>query len=428
MINRILNTFIVKIITAVLSFLIAVVISQYLGADGKGEQGIIITTIALIILVCNIFGGAALTYMVPRSETSLILLPSYLWIIFTNTVFYFLMKVLNFTEVKYILDIAIISAISSAASVHQNIILAKEKIKQYNFLLFLQTFMVIASLLVFFVIFNKRDIASYINSLYISFIISLILSSIFISGIFKKFRLHSFSEYSPVIKELFRYGFLNQFAYLLQVLSFRISYYLLDYYSGESMVGIYSNGAAIIESIWMISASITVVQFAKIVNTNDKKYSQELTLKLSRMAFTAAFFALIPMLLLPESFYSFVFGKEFGDIRLVMLSLAPGILIFNYHLVISHYFSGTGKYFINAIVTFTGLIINVLLSVFLIKYWGIVGAGIAASISYAFCSVLIAIFFTRESKAKVSELIPTFHDLKNYFDYLMGVLKNKRIP
>lgn len=413
-------------ITAVLSFLIAVVISQYLGAEGKGEQGIIITTIALIILVCNIFGGAALSYMVPRSDNSLILLPSYIWIILVNIIFYFLMRILNFTEVKYVLDIAIISAISSAASVHQNIVLAKEKIKQYNFLLFMQTFIIIASLLVFFIILEKKDINSYISSLYISFIFSLILSSVFISDTFKKFRFHKLSEYSPVIKELFRYGFLNQFAYLLQVLSFRISYYLLDYYSGESMVGIYSNGAAIIESIWMISGSITVVQFAKILNTDDRKYSQELTVKLARMAFTAAFFALIPMLLLPESFYSFIFGKEFGEIRLVMLSLAPGILIFNYHLVISHYFSGTGKYFINAVVTLSGLVINIILSVVFIKYWGIAGAGIAASISYIICSLIIAIFFRHESNIKFSELIPAFSDIKGYFQYFKGIISDKK--
>ena len=426
MINKILNTFIVKIITAVLSFLIAVVISQYLGAEGKGEQGIIITTIALIILVCNIFGGAALSYLVPRTDTSLILLPSYLWIILINTVFYFLMRVLNFTEVKYVLDIAVISAISSVASVHQNIILAKEKIKQYNFLQFMQTFVIIASLMVFFVVLNKKDINSYLISLYISFILSLILSSVFISDTLKKFRFHKLPSYYPVIFKLFKYGFLNQFAYILQVLSFRISYYLLNYYTGKSNVGIYSNGAAIIESIWIISGSITVVQFAKIVNTSDDKYSQDITVKLAKLGFTTAFIALIPMLLLPATFYSYVFGKEFGDIRLVMLSLAPGILFFNYHLVISHYFSGTGKYFINAIVTFTGLIINILLSIFLIKYFEIVGAGVAASISYIFCSMLIVYFFTREGKYKATALLPNYSDIKGYIGYLKVFLTRKK--
>jgi len=57
---KIFKTFGVRLSSAIISLLIAVVISQYLGAGGKGEQGIIITTIALILIFANIVGGASL--------------------------------------------------------------------------------------------------------------------------------------------------------------------------------------------------------------------------------------------------------------------------------------------------------------------------------------------------------------------------------
>ncbi|RLD34114.1 MAG: hypothetical protein DRI83_08455, partial [Bacteroidetes bacterium] len=79
MINKILNTFGTRSLSAVINFLIAIAVSQYLGPEGKGEQGIIIATIAFVLVFSNLVGGATLVYLVPRYKFSLLLLPSYAW-------------------------------------------------------------------------------------------------------------------------------------------------------------------------------------------------------------------------------------------------------------------------------------------------------------------------------------------------------------
>jgi O-antigen/teichoic acid export membrane protein len=52
--NKILNTFGTRLLSAMLNLLITILISQFLGPEGKGEQGIIIATIAYILVFVNL--------------------------------------------------------------------------------------------------------------------------------------------------------------------------------------------------------------------------------------------------------------------------------------------------------------------------------------------------------------------------------------
>jgi len=83
LLNKVIYTFGTKIASALINLGIAVIISQFLGASGKGEQGIVITTVTLILIFSNIIGGASLVYLVPRYQIKILLVYSYLWSILT---------------------------------------------------------------------------------------------------------------------------------------------------------------------------------------------------------------------------------------------------------------------------------------------------------------------------------------------------------
>jgi O-antigen/teichoic acid export membrane protein len=110
------------------------------------------------------------------------------------------------------------------------------------------------------------------------------------------------------------------------------------------------------------------------------------------------------MILLPSSFYEFIFGAGFGGIRLVIQALAPGVLFLNLNIIISHYFSGIGKYQLNSIASFAGLVIAIPLFSWMIPAYGLWGAGLASSISYIFTSLIILEFFKKESSMKWGDL------------------------
>lgn len=132
------------------------------------------------------------------------------------------------------------------------------------------------------------------------------------------------------------------------------------------------------------------------------------------------------MLLLPSGFYIFIFGKDFANVNLIMNCLAPGVIFYNFALLIGHYFSGTGKYYINTTASAIGLIITLLLSFYAIPIWGFYGAGVVTSISYITISATVLFFFQKESKISFMLMIPTFQDIKQYFSSIKTVVNNKK--
>ncbi len=407
--------------------MIAVIVSQFLGSEGKGEQGLIITTIAFILIFSNIVGGASLVYLTPRLPIKKLVILSYLWTLLVSGIFAISLIIIPFNNIdhEYVLHIAILAAINSFTSVNCSILLGKENIKANNIISFFQVLITVASLLVLFLSDYLVNIYGYIYSLYMAYLCSFILSIVYILP-YKTEKGNNEMPYSKAISMLFHFGFLNQLSHIAQLVSFRVSYYYLDSYIGIKSVGIYSNAVSIIESVWMISGSVAIVQYSKISNSENKKENQNLTIDLLRLSLLITFFVLIPVVLLPSSFYSFVFGKDFFDINRIMWCMAPGIFVFVNALIIGHYFSGIGKYHINTLGSTIGLIITVALSFIMIPRFGYLGAAITASISYLATSIFVTWYFCNDSKIKFSELLPQPKYISGYYALLKQYLKLKK--
>ncbi len=427
MLNKILNTFGTRGLSAVVNFLIAVVISRYLGPDGKGVQGIILTTVAFVLVFSNLVGGATLVYLVPRFRFSLLLFPAYTWSVVISAAAFVLLGTTGLVDHEFVLHISLLSILNSFTNIHSTLLIGREKIRTANLISLIQPLLVIISLLVAFLLFNLHTIEAYLIALYISFGLSMLVSLVFTLREFGIPEWQSGREYVMVIGELFRLGFMNQMAHITQMMSFRLSYYFLELYHGEASVGIYSNGIQIMESIWLISKSISLVQYARIANTDDRKYAQELSLKLLKASIGVSVLCIVPLLLLPESFFLFIFGEGFAGVKRVILILAPGVLVYNISIILGHYFSGTGKYHINTIASGTGLIISIALYIYLIPTYVAAGAGIAASISYAVTSLVVLLFFIREARPGIGRFLPERSDLEDLWGLLPGQ-KRKNNP
>lgn len=422
MLNKILNTFGARSLSAVINFLIAIVVSQYLGPEGKGEQGIILTTIAFVLVFSVLVGGATLVYLVPRYKFSVLVLPSYLWSLLISCLAFIILSAFNIVDPRFIIHISVLSLLNAITNIHSTLLIGREKIKAANMVSLLQPLILIISLLVFFVVVGDNSINAYINSLYISFTLCLIISLAYAIRYFGRLHFHPFREYMKVLSEMFRLGFMNQMAHITQMMSFRLSYYFLEMYHGDASVGIYSNGIQIMESIWLISKSISLVQYARIANTDDKSYSQELTVRLLKAGLLISLICIIPLILLPEAFYLFLFGDGFAGVKEVIWILAPGVLIYNFSIILGHYFSGTGKYHINTIASSIGLVASIILFLLLIPPYMTFGAGLAASISYAVTSIVVLLFFIKESRPGWDIILLNRKDI----ELIRRSLRNKR--
>ncbi len=426
MLRAIIGNFSVRFSAAIFNLLIAILISQYLGAGGKGEQSIILASITIILLVDNLIGGASIIYLAPRTGIKNLIVTSYSWAIFISIGCYLVLNSFAWFDQKHVFTISFVSGLNSIISINSSILVGKEKIHKSNLLSFSIPFLTL--LVIIFQVFNEasKTIDLYILAIYIAYGFTLLLSLVLISKELTKEDVFQPKLLPRTFKTLLFYGFQNQLAHIFQLLSFRLSYFLLETHHGQKEVGVYSNGLSIIESIWLITSSISLYQYSRISNSNDKKYSLLLTEKLTKLGLLLAFLSLLIAFFIPASFYKWLFGNEFGELTNIIKLMTPGIWIFNYALIMGHYFSGVGKYYVNAIASLSGFIVTFILSVFVFPQITIYDAALTAVISYFTTSFVVILFYLKEGGNFV--IFPTLYETKEFINQLIlkrGIKSNE---
>lgn len=421
MFKKIAFTFGIKIIIAVLNLAIVVMLSRNIGAAGKGEASLIITSIAMILLFCNMVGGSSLVYFVPRHAILRLFLLSNAWSVFVCAAAYFIFLAFPLLPENVILPVILLSLINSFLATNLTILLGKEKIGLHNIVSFIQAFINIIILWWMMKGLNQYTVSSYIYSLYAAMGFCLLLSTFFVIPVIRS---DENEKKEGLLKELFLYGTYSQAGHVMKFMSFRYTYYMLSAYSGEVALGIFSNGVSLVESVFLISNSIATVLYPRVSNSKDLAYSKTLTLQLTKFSILLCVAALIPLILLPSSFYVWLFGPEFSGVQQVIILLAPGVLFYNIALVIGHYFSGTGRFKVNTWANLTGLITTVLLAVIWYPGYGIKSVGIISSISYITTAALIIIYFVKDAGISSHQLLPRYSDLQWLRSEVKGLFKS----
>ena len=429
MFRNILNTLGTKFLSAAISFLIVILTSHLLGAEAVGTIGLIILGITIILLISNFIGGSALIYLTPRINPYQLLVLSYIWSFISGILVTYILYAFYLIPREYAIHILSLSIINSLASVNLNIILGKEKIKTFNIVTLSQIVIQFAVLALLLLLIHNRSIFSFILSLYFGYGSGFIISLIFILPVIYKQQNTNNEQLTTnlVLKEILKFGSFAQFSNIIQLLNYRLNYYLINFYFNKAMLGVFSLGVQLSEGLWLISKSMATVQFARISNSTDAEYSRQLTIRFLKISFLATLLTLIPLVLLPVNFYRFVFGHEFGNVRYVIMFMAVGIIAVAVNSMLSHFFSGTGRPYINTIGSAIGLVFTLGLGLILIPRYGIYGAALTASVSYLTSLIFQFIAFTAISKTTVKEYFITKVDFVFIVEELKKYISVKQI-
>ena len=413
--KKILNTFGTKILAAALNLLIAIIISQTLGDTGSGTQSLILTSITFILIFSEIVCGASIVYLTPRHSFKKILVASVIWSGLIAIVMGFCIRLFYpKLDQDLVLHVAILSFISSLSNINFRLLVGKEEIQKANYNTLLQPVLLTLTLVVYYIILKHTDIYGYIIGLYAAYGGTFLLGIWMLRKEYANLRHDKDKHYGPVLKDLFKYGFLNQTGHFVQFFNLRLSYYLLDSYIGRGQVGVFSRSVSLAEAIWIISNSIALVQYARIANVDDRAYAQKLTLDLSKICLVISAVAVIVLALLPPQVYIFVFGPEFGEMTGLIRILAPGVLFYCIFLILGHYYSGIGRYQMNTFAALCGLAATCILGFTLIPRMDVTGAAITSAVSYTVNAIFLFIFFLKESHFKGKDFILRKSEVQNY--------------
>ena len=116
----------------------------------------------------------------------------------------------------------------------------------------------------------------------------------------------------------------------------------------------------------------------------------------------------------------FLFGAEFEKSYLIFLILTPGLLIDSFSRNITSWLKGIGKPEIISKIVLFSLVLNIILNIFLIPYFGITGAAISSSLTYITKAFFMIKVFLNKSDFNLNDI---FLPKKNEVAELITSLK-----
>lgn len=404
MLKKILSTIFTKGLVALINLAILLISSKQLGVAVRGEVSILILNIAIIQAINEIYTGYALVHFIPKFSLKKVYQNGFLFSVFCIVLSYFIQLQFSSNIKEQLIHVTILSFVIILHSFHCVIILAKEKIKFYNFLNFYQPIILLLVLLICVFVFNNKTYSSYLYGLYISFLSSLVISSVVFFSILKS------NSYNKTVfngVSIIKNGFYNQLANLSHILSNRFNFYLL---ATNAMIGVYSTSTTLIESTLIISSSASTIILSQIANQKNENNARVVFL-LSKICFLLSTLLIIILLIIPPAFFTFLLGKDYNETKEIMLALSPGILFISFSTIINHYFSGLGKQRLNAFANFSGLLTTILTSYYLIDTYKVLGACYATCLSYFVASIILVFMFMKENKLPFFSLFKIKNDL-----------------
>jgi O-antigen/teichoic acid export membrane protein len=309
----------------------------------------------------------------------------------------------------YFIEVLALAMVMSFTSVNYMLLLGKEQVKTYNFLTLLQIILLIITLLIAVFVFHVRTVMAFYWAILLSYLVAFVTS---LFPLLKFWKLEPLKGMKPLFREMFRFGTYTQFANIFQLMNYRVGYYMVDIWFGHATLGVMSLGFQISEGLWIISRSLAMVQFTRISNAMDFDYSVRLTLILSKITIMITTVAVLCLVALPEFFFRKIFGREFGEIRMVVAFLGTGIVALSFSMILSQFFSGINKPYHNTISSAIGLVFTFGLGFLIIPRYGIIGASLTASVSYTMSALYQFVIFSRMTSLRVKDFMLTRSEIR----------------
>lgn len=186
---------------------------------------------------------------------------------------------------------------------------------------------------------------------------------------------------------------------LIGLLNYRVGLFVVERLLGLSATGVYSIAVMVAELAWFVSGSLTQAAYGRI-GTPDPARAAATTLRavkwgLASVALTAPLLWAGASVLVP-----WVLGETYRASLPVLAVLLPGVVIFGAASPLSAYFTNhAGRPQVPAQVAALSLLLNGLLAVLLVPHWGMTGAAVASSVSYAAAVVVLGWRFAAHVRA-----------------------------
>ena len=399
--------------------------TKFLGAAEWGKAFIAQTDITFLLIGIELVAGSGLVYFTPRKKLSTLMTLSYSWIALVMLIYVLLFSILNLfsnffhtiVPEGYAMLVLVMTFVYSLHEFNLNHFLGKEKVGIYNWLFLIQILTQVTMMAVLIFALDLRTGKALLYSQLCGYSVALFVGWI---HLFPNLKRNDRDPLKESLKEMLHYGAFMQLSTLVSTLNKRLSLYLLNTHCDEKQIGVFASGTQVTEGVNIVGQSIGLVEFSALSNTENEHRAAQLTIRFMKLSIVLTFAALFIICLLPTAFFEWLFSGEFGDIRSVILLMAPGIVFFSAHTILANFFSGTGRPKYNLYTSLIGLSVTIISAFTLIPTLGIRGAAITTSLTYITLFVYQWMVFRKLTGSRLDQLVPNKEDL----DWLKTTVKS----
>ena len=217
-----------------------------------------------------------------------------------------------------------------------------------------------------------------------------------------------------LLRQVANFGMQGQISNLVQLLNYRLDSYLVLFFVGASGVGLYSIGVQLSEGLWFIANSVSLVLLTNLT-AGDEAYAARATPIVCRGTILVSTLAALVAGAVAPFVIPTVFGEAYEGAVLPFVLLLPGAVALAGTKVLASYVFSRGRPLINGAIAAAALAVAVATDVALIPVWEVAGAAVGATLGYVVSLALTAIAYRRLSGGSlVAALVPRPSDIALY--------------
>lgn len=427
-----LITFFSRVLTAVFTIIITVIISRSLGASGQGIYSVAILFPQLLLIFTGLGLNTGVVYFMGKGE--------YEWkqifgtTILSNLIISFITILIGFLiiffgagkffpgieKIYLYLSLAIIPFLLFF-NLGCQIFLGAQEIKKYNLFSIFQSgvFLILTALLLFLMNFG-------ITVTILSQIFSFILAILFMWFVTKK--ITNGVNLKPnflYLKESLIYGLKIHSGGIFDFLHSRVDLFFINFFINPLSTGIYFVAVKLSEGVWLFSSSASTILFPRVASEKDPEKMKNFTPLVCRNVLLISFLIIIFLFLISGWLINFLYSNEFADSILPFRILLFGVFALSGWHIIGIDLSARGKPMLNTYSIAFSAVLNIFLNIIFIPIWGISGAAMATIISYMIMFLVTLLFYVKISKNKIIDVILIKKEDLFFYKNIFLYFKNK---
>jgi O-antigen/teichoic acid export membrane protein len=206
------------------------------------------------------------------------------------------------------------------------------------------------------------------------------------------------------LKAALTFGLQGHVGNVLFFLNLRLDVFIVSLFAGARSVGLYAVSTALAELLPYLSTAFSFVLFPKTA-ASDAGTASRFTSWVVRLSTFITITAAVGMLLVSRPLITLFYSREFLPALYPLWILLPGSVSIGYAAVIFSDLSGRGKPYYSTYGALISLFVTVILDLWLIPRWDIIGAATASSAAHTINAAMALLFYLRETGTRPADLL-----------------------